>query len=167
MYGEVSDWFLEARIPVERLELLASSGAITRVATVTEAIPPDQLLQVNAAASPLQTSILDTIGVRAWHDEGFTGEGQKIGILDVFGQSYYDDAISQGRLPLIEGSFCQSFGRSCNVFSANQLHGVGVAEIIHQVAPDAELYFASTRTTADLAAALDWFDQQGLSLIHI
>lgn len=46
-----------------------------------------------------------------------------------------------------------------------QVHGTAVAEIIHDMAPDAELYFAVISTNADLVEAVDWAISQKVDLI--
>lgn len=45
-------------------------------------------------------------------------------------------------------------------------HGVGVAEIIADLAPDAELYLAVVYSAADLQAAVDWFATNGVTVIN-
>ncbi|MEZ5168018.1 MAG: S-layer homology domain-containing protein [Acidimicrobiales bacterium] len=44
-------------------------------------------------------------------------------------------------------------------------HGVAVAEIAHDMAPDAAMYLATVATAADLQAAVAWFDSRGVDVI--
>ena len=48
--------------------------------------------------------------------------------------------------------------------SQGDRHGVAVAEIVKDMAPDAELFLATTATTAETQAAIDWF---ALNDVHI
>ncbi len=163
-YGRVPGFFVEARVPVFALERLNATNGVTRVAQVTTAIPASQSLQINPA---LTNTIENTLQLKAWHDVGHKGVGQKVGILDIFGTEELEFAIAQGRVPAPAGTFCQEKGRSCAITVRNGgPHGVAVAEIIHRVAPDAELFFATVATIGDLAAAIDWFAEQGVTVIN-
>src|SRR4029079_17863542 len=44
-------------------------------------------------------------------------------------------------------------------------HGTAVAEIIHEQAPNAQIYLASVGTTTDLQAAVNYFASQGVKII--
>ena len=102
-----------------------------------------------------------------WHDAGYRGAGQRIGILDVFGDNDLADAVAAGRLPEPAGTFCLRQGEPCDITSSPSApHGVGVAEIAHATAPDAEIYLATVFTLSDLSAAIDWFHAQGVTIIN-
>ncbi len=165
-YGEVPGFFVEARIPIGQLEALNADPAVTRLNQVTRINSDD--LDDTLANNPALTSILtDSVLLDQWHSAGHLGAGQKIGILDVFGTAEFDQAVADNRIPSPAGSFCQRNGRSCDITVRNGgAHGIAVAEIIHQVAPQAELYFASVVTVADLAAAIEWFGQQGVTVVN-
>jgi len=45
-------------------------------------------------------------------------------------------------------------------------HGTAVAEIVHEMAPDAQLYLACVGTEVDLAAAEAWAKSQGVTVIN-
>lgn len=165
-YGEVPGFFVEARIPVAQLEALNSSPAVSRLNQVTR-INSDDLDDTFANNPALDSILSDSVLVQQWHDAGHQGVGQKIGILDVFGTSELQQAVANNRIPSPAGSFCRRNGRNCSITASNGgAHGVAVAEIIHQVAPQAELYFASVVTVADLSAAIEWFGQQGVTVIN-
>ena len=168
VYGEVPGFFVEARIPSEVLDTVAADPRVLRVAPVTQSSSskpgPHRSFQAN---SPLAATIEDTIQLAAWHDAGYKGEGQRIGILDIFGQTELEDAIAGGRLPAPSGVFCLDQGNTCSITqSGPAAHGVGVAEIVHRTAPDAQLFLATVNTTSDLAAAVQWFANQGVTVIN-
>ena len=170
VYGEVPGHFVEARVRVDRLDQLAASASVTQVTRVTLSSGTSP---VPATGTVLQTStaleaiVKDTVQLRAWHELGHAGAGQRIGILDIFGTSELERAISSDRLPTPSGAFCRSFGVSCPITRSNAgPHGVGVAEIIHRTAPAAQLYLATVTTLSDLTAAIDWFATQGVTVIN-
>lgn len=165
-YGEVPGFFVEARIPINRLEALQAAPAVARLNDVTRI--SNEPVDGSLANNPALTSILeDSVLLDQWHTAGHRGAGQRIGILDIFGAAELQLAISENRIPAPAGTFCQRNGRQCPISAiGGGPHGVGVAEIVHQVAPDAELYFATVLTIADLAAAVEWFGQQGVTVIN-
>ena len=83
----------------------------------------------------------------AWHTAGFTGSGVKVGIVDGFDEAAWDAAQSAGEVPAPAGTFCRASGVQCNVWLGGSKHGEGVAEIIHEMAPDAQIYIATAITT--------------------
>ena len=163
--GEVPGFFIEARVPLDGLAALAGDPDVERVNQVTES--EEQLSAFQTQASPaLESVLLDTVGMRDWHAAGHTGAGQRVGIVDLFGDVELRDGIIDGRIPTPAGVFCRRLGSDCNVATRNGgPHGVSVAEIIHTAAPDAELFFASAFTLADLSAAIDWFAANGVTII--
>lgn len=164
-YGEVPGHFVEAHIPVDQLAALADAEAVTRVTSPTiSSGTRGASLQTSSA---LQAIVEDTVQLRPWHDLGHRGAGQRIGILDIFGTSELERAVASGRLAPPAGAFCRSFGASCPITRSDAgPHGVGVAEIIHRTAPDAQLYLATVTTLSDLTAAIDWFAAQGVTVIN-
>ena len=45
-------------------------------------------------------------------------------------------------------------------------HGNAVAEIVHDMAPDADLFLAYAETTSDLRAVVDWFASKGVTVVN-
>lgn len=164
-YGEVPGHFVEARLPATSLANLAASEVVARIASPT--ISSGTRYSPLQTSNALQTIVADTVELRAWHELGHRGAGQKIGILDIFGTAELERAVSSGRLSTPAGAFCRSFGASCPI-TRNDAgpHGVGVAEIVHRTAPDAQLYLATVSTLSDLTAAIDWFAAQGVTVIN-
>jgi hypothetical protein len=101
-----------------------------------------------------------------WHGEGVTGAGVKVGIVDYF-HTGYAAARAAGEVPAPAGTICRNNGANCSaqMFSSFSDHGTGVAEIVHEMAPSAQLYLATVNTTADLQAAVNYFDAQGVHII--
>ena len=68
-------------------------------------------------------------------------------------------------MPAPAGTFCRQAGLDCDLWTALADHGEGVAEIIHEMAPEAQLYIATAITTADLQAAINYFASKGVQIV--
>ncbi|MFQ5524195.1 MAG: S8 family serine peptidase, partial [Acidimicrobiia bacterium] len=101
----------------------------------------------------------------SWHAAGYRGAGVKIGVIDYFDGGTWSLAEAAGAVPAPAGVFCRDTGISCDIWTGASRHGVAVAEIVHDMAPEAVLYLATAVTTTDLAAAVDWFDSQGVQVV--
>jgi len=97
----------------------------------------------------------------AWHGEGFTGKGVKVAVIDG-GFQGLPERQAAGELPanVVTMDFCG--GR----FGSATEHGTAVAEIVHEMAPDAELYLLCIETEVDLAAAASFAAGQGVKVIN-
>ncbi|HYI60348.1 MAG TPA: DUF4214 domain-containing protein [Acidimicrobiales bacterium] len=101
-----------------------------------------------------------------WHAAGIDGAGTKVGIIDTFDGATWLAAAGAGDLgggPA--GAFCRWAGAPCDIWGARSEHGVAVAEVVHEMAPGAQIYIADALTTADFQAAVDWFHSQGVQII--
>jgi len=92
-------------------------------------------------------------GAESWHAAGITGKGIKIGIIDVGFKGY--ETLLGTALPQRVGfrSFATSGG-------TDEVHGTAVAEIVHAMAPDAELILCPFDTQADYARALRYLTDE-------
>jgi|GEM_PF-1687863 len=103
-----------------------------------------------------------------WQRQGFTGKGLKIGIIDVGGFLGYEAMLGE-ELPTRDKVHVKAFNRSGNiegnpgVDEFDRVHGTACAEIIHAMAPDAELYFAAFDSNEE--TAIKWLESQGVSII--
>jgi subtilisin family serine protease len=97
----------------------------------------------------------------AWHAKGFTGKGAKVAIIDG-GFAGLSLRQSYGDLPtsVVTQDFCHG-----ELESASD-HGAAVAEIVHEMAPDAQLYLICIDTDVDLAAAVAYAKSQGVDVIN-
>ena len=103
----------------------------------------------------------------AWHAAGHVGAGVKVGIIDLFSSRAYEKARQAGEVPAPAGTVCFNFGRPCDVFhiTPRAKHGTAVAEIVHEMAPQAQLVLGFANTTADMQAVVDGFAAQGVRII--
>lgn len=158
---------LQAHVPAGKLAALENKPQVQFLR-----VPSRQAVQTDAEQSMAGGSIIGEeiakTGIDTWHEAGKIGTGTQIGIIDYFNGTDWGAARNAGEVPAPAGpSFCRLGGTGCgNTFwSMNSKHGVGVAEIIHEMVPGADLYLATTRTPADTRAAIDYFAQQGVDII--
>jgi hypothetical protein len=97
----------------------------------------------------------------AWHQKGFTGKGVKVAVIDG-GFKGLADRQASGDLPanVVTQDFCGG------QLLADEDHGTAVAEIVHEMAPDAELYLVCVGTEVDLAAAEAYAKSQGVTVVN-
>jgi len=90
----------------------------------------------------------------------FGGAGVKIGVIDL-GFANYTNAQSSGDLPTVL-SIVDYTGTGVGGIN----HGTSVAEIVYDMAPDAELYLAKVNTSIQLDAAMNDMAAAGVSIIN-
>ncbi len=152
--GEVLASYRElvsARIPVGRLAGLAVAPGVLSV-QVPERAEPDV---VSEGVVDMATDV--------WVAAGLDGAGVKVGIVDSGFKGY------QGLLGSELPSAVTVWGRSSGGVEGvgdGDTHGSSVAEVIHDVAPGAELYLARPESTAELGLAVDWMRAQGVAVIN-
>ena len=146
---------LLARIPVRALGRIAESQDLLFMSP-----------QVEVVSFPAKRTITEGVGMidtAPLNSQGITGRGVRIGILD-FGFEGYSKLQGNGILPP---------PKAARAFTSNgklengDVHGTGCAEIIHAIAPDAELYLAVTTAGEDgfIRAAL-WLAEQNVNIIN-
>jgi subtilisin family serine protease len=97
----------------------------------------------------------------AWHEEGMTGKGVKVAVIDS-GFHGLAERQTAGDLPasVVTGDFCGG------ELATASYHGTAVAEIVHEMAPDAQLYLLCVGTEVDLAAAVAFAKSQGVQIVN-
>ena len=93
----------------------------------------------------------------AWHAKGFTGKGVKVAVIDGGFEALPTD---RRRRPPRERRHAGLLRRQ---LATGEDHGTAVAEIVHEMAPDAQLYLVCVDTEVDLAAAVAYAKSQGVT----
>src|SRR5207248_5933545 len=103
------------------------------------------------------------LGVGSWHQAGLRGRGLKIAILD----SGFQDYRSFLGNVLPAKVTVKSFRYDGNLEARDSQHGILCAEVIHALAPDAELLFANWEPDCSdqFLAAVRWARQQGARIL--
>jgi hypothetical protein len=113
------------------LALLLLPGSALRAGSITS--PPEP-------ATPEQREKhLASLGVPAWHVAGLRGQGVKVAVLDT-GFRGYRDFLGKA-LPAKVNA--HSFRADGDLEARDSQHGIRCAEVVHALAPDAELLFAN------------------------
>ncbi len=92
-----------------------------------------------------------------------TGKGVKVGIIDL---GFYGYSLLEGS-ELPDELITKNFRNDICGFSycPGQSHGTAVAEIIHDMAPDAKLYLVAVSTTEEFLKAVDWLKDKRVDIV--
>ncbi len=93
------------------------------------------------------------------------GDGVRLGILDIGFAGYRERLGSELPGRVKARSFYYSSDGSGDITGSGDPHGTACAEIVHDVAPEAELYLANAATTVDLENAVTWLIDEGVEVI--
>lgn len=106
---------------------------------------------------------LRRLGVSQWHQKGHRGKGIKVAILDSGFRGY--KAHLGKALPNRVST--RSFRRDGNLEAKASQHGILCAEVIHAVAPEAELLFANWEPNhpVQFLKAVEWAKKSGAKII--
>jgi serine protease inhibitor ecotin len=137
-------------VPVGALESLADMPDIRYVDEPTVGHP--------AAVTDEGVAETNALG---WQEAGFTGAGVRVGIIDL-GFIGYAGAQLAGDLPAVVTT--ADFG--CGGVATFTNHGTAVAEIVHKMAPDAQLFLICVDTSVDLGNAKDYAIAQGITVVN-
>jgi hypothetical protein len=140
---------IEARVPVDSLATISNDPAVRYVQAVDPGVP-------EAVTGQEVTST----EARTAHAAGLGGAGVKVMVIDV-GFAGYTASQASGDLP----SSLATFDRCSTGFTGRGDHGTQVAEILHEMAPDAQLTLACADGATDLADAEQFAKSNGISII--
>ena len=154
-----------------RLFLLAAllALAVLRVASNHASAPLAPALAPLIGATPDNPPVreraecLTALGVDRWHQLGFRGQGCKIAILDS-GFRGYRDFLGKG---LPANVVARTYRKDGNLEARDSQHGVLCAEVIHTLAPEAQLLLASWEPDdpASFLKAVCWAKRQGARVL--
>jgi subtilisin family serine protease len=138
----------------------AESSSLVRFACET----PDAQNASEANASSLERiELMERLGVPAWQTKGWHGRGLKIAVLDSGFHGYR--TYLGAALP--RSVTVRSFRYDGNLEAKESQHGILCAEVIHALAPEAELLLANWEAERpdQFLAAVRWARQEGARII--
>jgi len=146
---------IEAQIQAEEPDLI-----IERISNLDHVIR----LELPYRATPKQEGLrgqgVDVTRAGEWQAKGLTGRGVKVGVLDL-GFGGYRDLLGT-ELP--DNVTVEAFGD--DYAFDTEVHGTACAEIIHEMAPEAELYLAYyDGSDVAMGQAVEWLIGQGVDII--
>lgn len=115
------------------------------------------------------TEVLDQIGATEYHAHGFLGQNVRVAIIDTQFDGY-TDRIDVGELPsnTITISFDEDGELSNNLVLGKGSHGTACAEIVHDVAPEAQLVLVQTEDFGgNLAFILEYLQSINTDIISL
>lgn len=141
------DRWVQALVPIRLLPELALRPAVRFIQFPVE-LERDQgkIVSEGVARS----------GAQRWHEAGFRGQGAKVVIIDSGFEGYR--TLLGTELP--REVVVQSFRADGNI-EAGERHGTAVAEIVYDMAPEAQLLLANVRTRTEWGRAVEWAISQG------
>ena len=125
---------------------------------------PAGFFQPSSPTDPPITEGLRLIGADKYHARGLKGQGIKIAIIDL-GFAGLEESIAAGALPQDVLDRARDFTQAGDV-TAGTSHGTAVAEIVHAIAPEAELYLYKVSTETELGNAVVMALDNGVQVIN-
>lgn len=162
---------LEIGIPLDVLAQYQTPGTLigylAQVATTEHVVgfrgPTMDVTTSLPRQGEFKTVGAETIGADAWHAAGITGQGIRIGILDL-GFGGIQGAIEAGQLPAtVQGNFDLD-----DLDEQPINHGTACAIVAHGVAPDAEIFVAyyQNGSSKSLISALQYLEQNKVNVLN-
>ena len=154
-----SDNMIKADVPVSMISQIADSLAGIDFIRLPDRAHPEGFVTEGVSLSK----------ATKYHAIGYDGSGVKVAVIDaVFGK--LDDAIAKGELPAgVTKIDCT--GAGCSAVSGfpsfESQHGTGVAEIIHDMAPGAQLYLIKVADSLDVVDATNYCKSNGIRIINM
>jgi subtilisin family serine protease len=128
-------------------------------------LEPVRNLAVRVADSAVEDrdKILARLGIAGWHRAGQRGKGIKIAVLDS-GFKEYRSFLGTALPRQVQVHSCRPDG---DIEARESQHGILCAEVIHAVAPDAELLLVNwdTESPANFLEAVRWAKAQGAKVL--
>ena len=148
---------LEVSAPIGILESLAQIEGVQFVR-----LPIEPSLQAVVSEG------VERISARVYSDEGFTGRGIKVGVIDI-GFVGVPTLQNQGELPdLFYRDFTrQGIFEQGSLSESAKIHGSACAEIVHDIAPDAEIQLYKVDNLVSLENAKDAAIQDGMDIVTV
>lgn len=118
---------------------------------------------VRSDVLPRRPDCLERFGVAAWHTQGWRGQGVKVAVLDSGFHGYQEHLGSA--LPR-SVQVC-SFRYDADLQAKDSPHGILCAEVIHTLAPEAEMLLANWEPERpdQFLAAVRWARRQGARIL--
>ncbi|NQT34324.1 VCBS repeat-containing protein, partial [bacterium] len=152
-YGAIVDsrslHFMIAWIPIDTLTALAAGFDIIK--------------EIHHIRKPIASVVSEGValtGADNFHDLNVTGEGVSIAVLDG-GFATAEDAQANGELPATWTG--QDF-TGTGLYTGS-VHGAACAEIVYDMAPDADFYLVKISTNVDYENAVDWIIAQNIDVV--
>ena len=146
--GQAGDQ-LQGWVHLSSLKQVNEISGVYKISRPAYAHPADVL-----AAGSSMTEGASVMNAAAWHAAGITGDGIKVGIIDG-GFLGFTTLLGTDLPASVTSKNFVDFETDPQVDGTSE-HGTACAEIVHDVAPGADLYLAKVDTALDLHEAMLW-----------
>jgi subtilisin family serine protease len=163
-FMEFSSKRLRARTEILRRLLTVAVLSLSFATTTLPARAGDESIPAQAGQSPVpREDLLDSLGVSRWHAAGVRGSGVKVAVLDSGFRGYR--SFLGASLPATVTT--RSFRADGNLEAKDSQHGILCGEVIHALAPAAELLLANWEPDSPEAflEAVTWAKREGARVI--
>ena len=152
---------VQALVPIDSVEALAARPDVLYVREPQRAVADDTA----APSGPADVAAVTSEGVAvsnalAWHSAGYTGEGVRVAVFDSGFKGY--TGLLGKELP----DAVKTYDHVGDGMGTNP-HGTAVAEVVHDMAPDAMLSLHRVDTAVDLGQAVDQAAADGAEVISM
>jgi Tol biopolymer transport system component len=148
-----ADGLVQALVAPGSLRRVAASAAVKNVSP--PAVP---------VADGVDEGVVDT-GADVWQTSGAVGTGVKIGIIDLGFYNYQSLLGTALPASVVTDDRCGG-NLSASPAAGGTEHGTAVAEVVHQMAPGAQLYLMCVDSEVDLALAEQDAVADGVRIIN-
>ena len=145
-----AEGLVQALVPVGDLEALGADPAVSLVRQSYPHVPETIVTGEEIAA----------MNAAGYTSAGYDGTGVKIGIIDSGFVGYASKLGTELPASVTTKDFCGG------KLTTQTEHGTAVAEIVHEVAPGAQLYLICIDTDVDLASAEAYAKAQGIKIVN-
>ena len=174
-------WWIAAGLALDPFELWrvfdpefpgADARSATGALVIGEPVGVPRRRESVPAVDGVAVEAIEVMAVAPWHDLGFRGEGVKVAVFDL---QWFGAGVDGATLGPFASHDCYT-QRSCDLpinflnprFSFEEgRHGLGCAEIIRSVAPDAELHLVRVNSETALENAVDWAIREGIDVVSV
>ena len=153
VYGDT----LQVWLPPAQLPQLADLPSIDAIRA------PDLIVPAEAEALAALSEGVAAANAAAWHTAGWRGQGVRVAVIDGGFQGYTARLGSELPAQVTAKNFVD--GQPDSEVDATSPHGTACAEIVHDMAPQAELFLLKISTNIDLSQAVDYAISQGVDVI--
>ena len=162
---------IDILIPFKVIEDEISAGAtpdqvlekLANIKNVRGLLPTNNDLPMQRSGRGAKSEGVHSTRADEWHKGGYRGQGVRVGVLDPEvsrAQAHIGKSLPAATETYMGACTSRSSGRSVD---DEGLHGVAAAEIVHEMAPDAEIFLACSR--GDIELAINWLIGKKVKII--
>ncbi len=152
----------------------SATGAVLRSPPAEGPWRPESIPSIDqvALSGGVAAEAIEVTGARSWHDAGRRGAGVRVAVFDLgwfVGDSVPGDVGAFETRDCFVSTTCEaSFDVERPSLTGEQgAHGWACAEVIRDLAPDAEIVLVRVNSFTALENAVDWAIRDGVDLISL